>query len=317
MRAPVVLALLLAACSPGPAAPPAVVTSEVLPSGAWALAAGAPRALTEVAAAALGGQIWVAGGYAEDGTHVADVQVYDPVLDAWSTGPDLPEPVHHSALVSTGSELYLVGGYVEPEGTPTAAVRVLDATTGTWRDGPSLPEPRGAGAAAFDGDRIVYGGGVGPDGVTGDVLVLEGERWRSVGALATAREHLAAASDGEGQVWFLGGRVEGLDTNRPEVDLVSGNEVRAAGALPTPRGGTSGFYAPGAGGCAAGGEGPQGTFVEVECVAPDGTVTVLPDLAEGRHGIGAVTLDGAAYVLLGGPEPGLTVSDSVQTLRLP
>lgn len=317
MRVAFVLVVLLAACS-SPAPPVAVqVASEPLPVAEWSAGAPAPTALTEVAAAAFGGQIWVAGGYAADGTHVADVQVYDPALDAWSTGPDLPEPVHHAALVSTGSELYLIGGYVQPEGIPTAAVRVLDPATGAWRDGPPLPSPRGAGAAAFDGTRLVYGGGVGPDGVSAEVLVLEGGQWRPVGGLGTAREHLAAASDGEGTVWFLAGRTAGFDTNRVDVDVVVGDEVRPAGALPTPRGGTSGFHAPGLGGCAAGGEGFEGTFTQVECIAPDGTVSALPDLAEGRHGLGAVTLDGTAYVLLGGPEPGLTVSDTVQVLTLP
>jgi hypothetical protein len=98
---------------------------------------------------------------------------------------------------------------------------------------------------------------------------------------------------------------------------VTGDAVEPAGELPTPRGGVTGFFAPGAGGCAAGGEGPRGTFAEVECVADDGTVTVLSDLAEPRHGSGAVALEGIAYVLLGGPEPGLTVSGTLQALGLP
>ena len=71
------------------------------------------------------------------------------------------------------------------------------------------------------------------------------------------------------------------------------------------------------GGCAAGGESGEGTFAEVECVAADGRIATLPDLAEPRHGIGAVALDGNAYILLGGPEPGLTVSPTTQALRLP
>lgn len=326
-----VFALALAACTGEPAADVvspsssasagaelgAGVPSDPLPSSEWSLRASAPQPLTEVAAAAFGGQLWVAGGYAEDGSPVDTVQVYDPALDSWSAGPSLPEPVHHSALVSTGERLYLLGGYVEADGTPTDAVHILDPALGTWEDGPPLPSPRAAGAAAFDGARIVYGGGVGPQGVAAEVDALEGDQWRPLGVLATAREHLAAASDGEGSVWFLGGRQGGIDTNLADVDLASGNAVSPADELPTARGGISGFYAPGTGACAAGGEGPDGTFVEVECIADDGPATALPDLAEGRHGIGAVTLDGTAYILLGGPEPGLTVSGTVQALRLP
>ena len=53
----------------------------------------------------------------------------------------------------------------------------------------------------------------------------------------------------------------------------------------------------------------------MECV---GTVeaTTLPGLAVPRHGLGAVFLEGRAYVLLGGPLPGLTVSDVVEVLDL-
>jgi hypothetical protein len=192
---------------------------------------------------------------------------------------------------------------------------MFDATTGAWEEGPELPSPRAAGAAAFDGQRIVYGGGVGPDGVAGEVFALEGDAWREIGALEPAREHLAAATDGMGQVFFLGGRAPTIG-NRTEVDLAEGEGVTRNGRLPTPRGGLSGFFAPGAGGCAAGGEGPEGTFVEVECVDATGRASALPDLAQARHGIGAVVLDGNAYVLLGGPQPGLTVSATVQALAL-
>ena len=46
----------------------------------------------------------------------------------------------------------------------------------------------------------------------------------------------------------------------------------------------------GAGGCAVGGEGPDGTFAEVECVTTDGRASSLPGLAESRHGLGAVVV---------------------------
>jgi hypothetical protein len=42
----------------------------------------------------------------------------------------------------------------------------------------------------------------------------------------------------------------------------------------------------------------------------------VPGLTVPRHGLDAVLLDGRAYVLLGGPQPGLTVSDVVEVLDL-
>jgi non-specific serine/threonine protein kinase len=284
------------------------------PAG-WSRGTDAPLALTEVAAAPFGGSVWAAGGFDEDGTPVATVLVYDPTFDAWEEGPALPEAVHHASLVSTGDALHLVGGYTDASFADlTDAVRTLDPASGEWTDGPPLPEPRAAGAAAWDGERVVYGGGVGPDGLAGDVWALAGGTWTPIGSLSEDREHLAAASDGDGRVWFLGGRTGGFDTNLAAVDLAEGDQVRRLGDLPTARGGLAGLHLPGAGACALGGEGPDGTFAEVECLDADGAVTELPPLAVARHGLGAVVVEGIAYAVLGGPEHGLFVSAAVEAL---
>lgn len=346
----VVLAALLAACAPrgagddpvmtppegmstdGPAddelgddgateAPAEATTpdgeDDVTPQG-WVERAAAPVALTEIAAAPFGGSVWTAGGLGEDGEAVGSVLIYDPTFDGWEEGPSLPQTVHHSALVAAGQDaLVLLGGYVGSSfDAPTADVLVLDATTGEWTAGPALPAPRAAGAAAWDGSRLVYGGGVGPDGLEGDVWALEGEAWVSVGVLSEPREHLAGASDGDGRVWFLGGRTAGFDTNLGTIDLVEGDALTTLGDLPTPRGGLAGLHLPGVGACALGGEGTTGTFDEVECIDADGAVTVLPPLALARHGLGAVVLEETAYAVLGGPEPGLFVSAAIEALRL-
>jgi hypothetical protein len=315
-------ALVAGGCSwPGsgdarPGLSPAPAASGVT-GGRWEPGAAAPLERTEVGAAALGGRAWVVGGFAASGEATADVVSYDPAADAWTAGPALPQALHHAAVAGDGTRLWVAGGYTSHHlSAPTAAVRVLDPATGRWRDGPPLPSPRAAGALAWDGDRLVYGGGVGPDGLAGDVFALADGSWRRIGALSPAREHLGAASDGRGTTWFLAGRTGGLDANLPDVDVVTGDEVRHAGRVPTPRGGVAGLHVPGAGGCAVGGEGPEGTFAEVECLTADGRATSLPPLAESRHGLGAVVVGARALVLLGGPTPGLSVSGTVQSLEL-
>jgi hypothetical protein len=315
-------ALTAGGCSSDGATTPATTAPGSSATGGsgdgWTTRAAAPVERTEVGAAALGGRIWVLGGFAGTGQASADVVAYDPAADAWTTGPALPQALHHPAVAADGSRLWVAGGYASHQlAGQTAAVRFLEPATGRWQDGPPLPEPRAAGALAWDGARLVHAGGVGPDGLAGDVFVLENGSWRRIGELHPPREHLAVASDGRGTTWFLAGRSGGIDTNLPDVDVVTGDTVRRIGALPTARGGLAGFHVPGAGGCAVGGEAPSGTFVEVECMTAEGKVTTLPPLRESRHGLGAVVVAGTAYALLGGPEPGLTVSDSVQALRLP
>jgi Kelch motif len=282
----------------------------------WSARAAAPVDRSEVAAGALGGRVWVVGGMTSSGEPAAEVVSYDPAADSWREEAALPEAVHHSAAAGDGERLWIAGGYLgQGFGRPADAVWVM-APGGAWERGPALPSPRGAGALAWDGKRLVYGGGVGPDGVSADVFVLAGGAWRRLGELSTAREHLATAADGQGNVWFMAGRTGGLSTNLADVDLVAGDRVARVGAVPTARGGVAGFHAPGRGGCVVGGEQPAGTFGHVECVGADGSTTTLPSLGMARHGLGAVVVDGVAYVVLGGPEPGLSVSNSIEALSV-
>ena len=306
----------LAACGildPRPSAAPAAG------AGQWRPGPAARQPLTQVAAAAHDGRIWVVGGLDAGGGAVASVQVFDPAHGTWDTGPSLVEPIHHAALVSDGERLSLVGGFGF-DGQPRDRVWILQLAGGdlAWAEDRPLPEPRAAGAAAWDGaGRIVYAGGVGPDGVSADVLVQEDHGWRQLGELSEAREHLAATSDGRGSVFVLGGRRGDLDTNQATVDVVSRAGVRRLGELPTRRGGVAAFFWPAVGACLVGGESPGGTHGEVECIDASGTLTTLPSLRQPRHGLGAAVLDGVAYSMLGGPEPGLFVADTVESLTLP
>ncbi|HEV8490082.1 MAG TPA: hypothetical protein VGQ58_09880 [Candidatus Limnocylindrales bacterium] len=309
------LALIAAGCGAERSAAPSV--ESVSPASGWTRRAPAPLALTEVAAAAHDGRIWLAGGLDADGRAVDRVSIFDPSADTWIAGPALPEPIHHSALVSDGDALWLIGGYLGNEfDRPTDAVLQLQGSA--WVEHFSLPAPRAAGAAAWDGaGRIVYAGGVGRDGVSPVVFGQTDHGWEELARLFAPREHLAATSDGAGTVFVLGGRRGGLAGNVATVELVAGREVTRAADLPTARGGVAAFFWPSVGACLAGGESSGGTNPQVECIAADGRVTRLPDLRNARHGLGAAVVDGTVYVLLGGPQPGLFVSDAVEALELP
>lgn len=269
-----------------------------------------------MAVAAHAGRVWLAGGLSPFGEALTDVEIFDPASGEWSDGPALPAAVHHAALVSDGERLLLIGGYLGAAfNRPTEIVLVLADGDERWQPGPSLPEPRAAGAAAWDGTRVVYAGGVG-DGIEADVYALAGDAWEPIGAMREAREHLAAASDVEGRVWLMGGRVGGLTSNLGSVELVEGDEITLLGGLPTPRGGVAAFHIDALGACLSGGEAPDQAYSTVECMAADGTVTTLPDLLEPHHGHGSAVVDGVAYVLLGGPEPALSAGSTVESLAL-
>ncbi len=284
-------------------------------AAAWTELPDAPLARLEMATAAHAGRIWMAGGLSPLGEAVAEVEIFDPASGEWTSGPSLPTGLHHAALVSDGDRLLVIGGYIGTTfGQPTDIVLALTDGADGWEPGPSLPDARAAGAAAWDGERVVYAGGVGAGGVSGDVFVLVGSAWQRIGAMPRAREHLAAASDGDGRTWLLGGRVGGLDSNLADVDLVEGTEVTPLDPLPTPRGGVGAFYVPELGACLTGGEAPDGAYTTVECIAIDGAVSTGPEMLVERHGHGAAVIDGVAYVVMGGPVPGLSVHASVERL---
>lgn len=317
-RTPVETAGATARPTPTPAADsPAPTEDEPAVGTAWERLADAPVELTEVAAAAHDGRVWVAGGLRADGSASDSLLVYDPADDRWSDGPRLPGGVHHAALVSTAERLYLLGGYLGGGfDAPTEEVWVLDDGSDEWQAAAALPEPRAAGAAAWDGGRIVFGGGVGPGGVAGDVYALTDGAWDAIGTMAEPREHLAAASDGAGRTWFLGGRRGGMESNTGRVEVVEGSEVTLLDAELTPRGGVGAFWIASAGACLVGGETPTGTLNLLECVTDDGEVVELPALDVPRHGLGVAVLEDGVYATLGGDEPGLFVTAVLERLPL-
>ena len=333
-RWPALALLLLTACSspqpsqrsqaeasPGQGASPSDSVATPSASAAltgWQVLDDAPFARLEMAVAAHDGRIWLAGGLSPTGEALADVEIFDPASGEWSEGPSLPTGIHHAALVSDGERLILIGGYLGPDfNRPTELVLVLgDDDDDTWREGPALPAARAAGAAAWDGSRVVYAGGVAEGGVIADVYAMQGDAWETIGAMAAPREHLAAASDGDGRVWLLGGRVGSLTSNLADVELVTADGVASLDPLPTARGGVAAFHIDGLGACLTGGEAPDRAYRTVECIDAAGTVTTLPELLEPHHGHGAAVVDGVAYVLLGGPEPTLSAGSTIESLVL-
>jgi Kelch motif/Galactose oxidase, central domain len=293
----------------------ALATGAAAAEPAWRSAAPVPLPRTEVAAAAVGGEIAVVGGYLADGSTSRRVDFYDPSAGSWRRGPDLPVAVNHAMAATVRGRLYVVGGY--GSAGPLRAAFVL--ADGRWRALPKPPAARAAAGSAGLGGRLYVAGGVAADGLARTMLVYDprARKW-STTAGPTRREHLAVAVAG-GRLYAVAGRTAGLDTNLSLVESWSpgARAWRAEPPVPEPRGGT-------------GAAGLGNTIVSVGGEAPAGTIgTVyrfsiatrrwsrLADLPTPRHGLGVVALGGAVYAVAGGPQPGLHVSDANELLRLP
>ena len=299
-------------CLIGAALVPSLVTAA---TPRWRSGAPLPVPRTEVAAARLGNEIVVTGGFLASGAASAQVDVYAPATNRWRRLPDLPEPVHHAMAASWRGKLIVAGGYTARR-TPTPLVHAYDDA---WRALPRMPEARAAAGAAVIGNTLYIVGGVGESGLarTAFALDLVRNRWRTIRG-PTPREHLAVTA-ARGRVYAIAGRTGGLDTNFALVESIApgGMRWRREKPVPSRRGGT-GAATVGRTIVSVGGEAPNGTI---------GTVYAydvvkrrwrrLPNLRIPRHGLGVVAFGKRVYVIAGGTRPGLSTSGANEFLQLP
>src|SRR5262245_60960384 len=150
----------------------ALLAAAVAAVPAWQAEPPVPVARTEVAAAVSGRELVVAGGYLEDGSTTARVDLYDPVERTWRQGPDLPEPLNHAAAATLRGAAVVTGGY--GAGGPTRVAAQLVA--GSWRVLTELPAPRAAAAAVALHGRLYVVGGVAARGLAKAMLAYDPTR---------------------------------------------------------------------------------------------------------------------------------------------
>lgn len=282
----------------------------------WDTRAPMPLPRTEVAAAAVGNEIVVVGGFTIDGGASSRADAYSPARDAWRRLPDLPVGRHHAMAVGVGGKAYVLGGY---SGTGATLRTAFVLENGAWRALPRMPFPRAAAGVGVSGRRIVVAGGIGEArrlARTALVYDLRSRRWSSAPG-PTPREHLGVTSFA-GTIYAIAGRTAGLDTNLLHFESWRPGQSRWQRLQPIPdsRGGTGAAALLGQV-VSAGGEEPDGTIREVLAyrIAEKRWVR-LADLPTPRHGVGVAALGGRVYVIGGGPEPGLTVSSANESIDI-
>lgn len=290
---------------------------------AWRDLPPAPEARTEVVGAAVSGRVAAVGGLTADGRASARVDLYDPRRERWLRLPDLPEGLHHAMAASRADRLYVVGGYRIRDGEWEASDRAWVLFDRRWRPLPRLPEPRAAGGAAIVRNRIYVVGGTtaraeGNLARSSLQLDLRTLRWQGFRGIPRPREHLGVTALA-GRVYAIGGRTTGLESNTAAADVYD-PAARAWSRLPdapTRRGGNAATTADRLA-IAVGGEGPDGTIRQVDAFDPStGAWRTLPRSPKPRHGVAVVGIGRTIYQALGGPKPGLFVSPTLLSLRVP
>jgi N-acetylneuraminic acid mutarotase len=284
--------------------------------GTWQTGPPLPVPRTEVAGAAVRGEIYIVGGYLADGRSSRRVDVYSPPRRRWRRAPDLPVAVNHAMAASYRGRLYVLGGY-SGTGQTLRSAYVLRGRR--WQRLAPMPGPRAAAGAAVAGARLFVVGGVFRPGGLARVaysLDLRRLRWRTVPG-PTPREHLAAAALGR-SIHAIAGRTGGINENLTVVESFT-TGARAwtrLPAVPESRGGTGAAAAAGLL-VSVGGEEPSGTIASVFAYDPRARRwDRLPDLPTPRHGLAVVAIGTRVYAIGGGPRPGLFVSGANESLDL-
>jgi N-acetylneuraminic acid mutarotase len=277
--------------------------------GVWADGAVLPTARSELAAAALGSRVYVAGGLA--GSEPSDAfEVYDAATGGWRRAAGLPEPLHHTALAAAGEHVYLTGGYRDLAFREVSrATWRYDPARDAWEPAAAMPGPRGAHIMAAIGDRLYVVGGT-PDGRALWAYDPARDAWESgLAPMPTDREHLAAAVAG-GRLYAIGGRAEGAgNVAALEVYDPASDRWEALTAMPAARGGLT-AAALDSRIFVGGGEDPWarlGTGCAFDTLEVYDTTSRawsrLPALPGARHGLASAVVDSRWYVIGGASRP--------------
>jgi serine/threonine protein kinase/N-acetylneuraminic acid mutarotase len=263
------------------------------------------------------GTIWIFGGIRSDGTVTGLHEGYDPVIDSWKGGDDLPVPVEHAMAVTWQGNPVVLGGW-RTAGKKDATDQVWRVVNSHWVELPHMLQPRAAAAAAVVGERIIVTGGVDANGaLLNTTEIFDGNSWTLGTPIPTPRQMLAAASDGK-LVYAVGGTNGNADLATVEAYDPAAKTWTPLPALPEARSDLGVAIADGrlvAVGGVSSGQVLKSVAV-FDLMAK--TWAGLPDMATARHGMAADAVEKSVYAIGGSTTVGDTqVISSAEVLKLP
>ncbi|MCA9670865.1 MAG: kelch repeat-containing protein [Myxococcales bacterium] len=273
-------------------------------AGSWRSLASLPAPQQECGVVALGGELYVVGGFGRASERLDRVVVYEPSADRWRDAAKLPVALHHPNIAVHGGKIYVLGSLRGFEFRADGASFVYDPALDSWGDGPSMTagRERGGGAAVTVGDAIyVFGGLRSGAKAEADRLDVNAGTWTVLAEMPDVADHLAGGLIGE-KVYLAGGRDGSIAAHRASLLIYDPQRdaYDRGPAMPTSRAGLAAAVA-GAKLFVFGGEGnsahPSGVFDHNEAFDPaTGAWSTLAPIKTRRHGTGAATIDGRIYL---------------------
>jgi hypothetical protein len=216
---------------------PLVATDTVeayhIPSDTWTLVAPAPVGLDHMAVAAMGGKLYVMGGYAADFNARDETWIYDPTADAWSAGAPLPSARGACWSAVHDGRIYVFGG-ANVNDAATRSTFVYDPIADAWSTGADMPVAGEHLTAVAVGDFIyVIGGRNGSSTGVNQRYDPAGDSWELMATMPTARAAPAAAAFGH-RIHVAGGETPRLFDEHEVYDTIR-DTWDTAPAMPVPR----------------------------------------------------------------------------------
>ncbi len=165
----------------------------------WLIRASMPTARRSIAAAAVGGKVYVLGGYGPLSLN----EEYDPATNSWTTKTSMPTARYDLVAVAINNKIYAIGGY-----PATTTNEEYDPATDTWttKASGSFAMRASAGAAA-NGRIYVMGGDIAPVSFYNQEYNPATNSWALKTILPTARTRLASATV-DNKVYLIGGALD-------------------------------------------------------------------------------------------------------------
>lgn len=280
----------------------------------WRALAPCPLARFEAMGAAVGGQLYVMGGFVSadlDVTTRADR--YDPATDRWTPLASLPDIQTHAGVSRHGDGLLLVGGFRGWPGTAVATSYRYDPATDSYSPLPDLTRPRAALALTIVDGQAHAMGGLAADGDSDtdahEVLDLSRVEagWGAAPVLSRGRNHLGAATVAE-RIYVVGGRLRWDENtgNRPWLSIFDPMTATWTEGAPLPIGRSeiaAATFAVGSLLVVVGGSvNPATPSRDVSVYDPATNIwTALPPLPIPLKGAVADMIEGTIYVTTGSP----------------
>lgn len=210
-------------------------TSEIYDPAKGAFSTGPAMAFKRMAHTATvlkDGRVFVTGGLSDLngqlaalGSALSTTEIYDPVTNKWTRGPDMAEPkAGHGAILLGDGRVLLAGGVTWRNiifiKVPSFSklVDVYDPATGKMSALRALGKER-AGFSIFrlGDDRVLVAGGIGGSIVTGgtadsscELFDPKANRWSATGAMLRAKALGSAVTLADGSPAVLGGAIGSL-----------------------------------------------------------------------------------------------------------